>query len=272
MNHQLNMTDISVNRLTEAPSPIETQAVSQQNSLNIQHLSLQLEGRDILTNITAHLPITGITCLIGPSGAGKSTLLRCINRLYEQWQGEIALTGQSIRNADADSLRRQIGLIGQKPALFPCSIRDNVSFGLTRQQRKHIDIESIRAALIQAALWQEVEHRLDEPAEHLSVGQQQRLCLARALILDPAMLLLDEPTSALDPRARDKIERTMLDIAKSIPLLWVTHDLEQAQRIATQIIFMCDGKLIPQGDANTFFNRPERIESREFLRWSVCDC
>lgn len=270
MNHQLNITETTVNRLVESPSTIATQAV--QNSLNIQNLSLELEGRDILTNITAHLPITGITCLIGPSGAGKSTLLRCINRLHEQWQGEIVLTGQSIRNANADNLRRQIGLIGQKPALFPCSIRDNVSFGLSRQQRKHVDIDSIRAALMQAALWHEVEHRLDDPAEHLSVGQQQRLCLARALILDPAMLLLDEPTSALDPRARDKIERTMLDVAKSIPLLWVSHDLEQAQRIATQIIFMCDGKMIEQSDAESFFHHPERIESREFLRWSVCDC
>jgi len=272
MNHQLNMTDTPMNRQTEVLAPAETESISQESSLNIQQLSLQLEGRDILNNITARLPTTGITCLIGPSGAGKSTMLRCINRLHEQWQGEIMLTGQSIRNADADKLRRQIGLIGQKPALFPCSIRDNVSFGLTRQQRKHIDSETIRAALLQAALWPEVEHRLDEPAEHLSVGQQQRLCLARALILNPAMLLLDEPTSALDPRSRDKIERTMLDIANNIPLLWVTHDLEQAQRIATQIIFMCDGKLIEQADADAFFNHPKRIESREFLRWSVCDC
>ncbi len=272
MNQQLNMRDIPVNRRTETPVSTEAQAVSQQNSLNIQHLSLQLEGRDILSDITVDLPSSGITCLIGPSGAGKSTLLRCINRLHEQWWGEIALSGQSIRNADADQLRRKIGLIGQKPALFPCSIRDNVAFGLSRSQRKHIDTATIRAALIQAALWSEVEHRLDEPAEHLSVGQQQRLCLARALILSPAMLLLDEPTSALDPRARDNIEQTMLGIAPHMPLLWVTHDLDQARRIARHIIFMCDGKLIEQADADSFFDQPKRIESREFLRWSVCDC
>ena len=274
MNHQLNMTDVlaQADRQIKAPESAEIQIAIQKNSLSINHLSLQLEGRTILSDITARLPATGITCLIGPSGAGKSTLLRCINRLHEQWQGEISLADQSVRIPDADKLRRKIGLIGQKPALFPCSIRNNVSFGLSHQQRKNIDTETIRATLTQAALWQEVEHRLDEPAEHLSVGQQQRLCLARALMLKPAMLLLDEPTSALDPRGRDMIERTMLDIAKSMPLLWVSHDIDQARRIATHIIFICDGKLIEQGDADSFFHHPRRIESREFLRWSVCDC
>jgi phosphate transport system ATP-binding protein len=263
------MTDTSTTaRRSDAPIQVDMHV----NSLCTDHLSLQLDGREILSDISADLPAAGITCLIGPSGAGKSSLLRCINRLHEQWQGDITLAGQSVRSTNADALRRQIGLIGQKPAVFPCSIRDNVIFGLTRQQRKSISEEGVRTALIQAALWQEVEERLDEPADHLSIGQQQRLCLARALILAPAMLLLDEPTSALDPRSRDIIERTMSELAYAMPLLWVTHDLEQARRISRHIIFICDGRLIEQGDANSFFTRPNCVESREFLRWSVCDC
>jgi len=246
-------------------------------SLSVEHLSLQLADRDILSDISFTLPESGIISLIGPSGAGKSTLLRCLNRLHEQWQGEIILGTHNIRLDDADILRRKIGLIGQKPAVFPCSIRDNVIFGLNRQQRKkinnkQINNKQIQAALQQAALWTEVEQRLDEPATHLSLGQQQRLCLARALILEPSMLLLDEPTSALDPRSRDIIEHSMTALSQHMPLLWVSHDLEQAQRISSHIIFICDGKLIETADAKSFFNHPKRIESREFLRWSVCDC
>ncbi|MDQ6997471.1 MAG: ATP-binding cassette domain-containing protein [Mariprofundus sp.] len=264
MHQQLN----SIETVVKPVNKIEVEA----SRLCIDHLSLQLEGRAILSKLSTTLPATGITALIGPSGAGKSTLLRCLNRLYEQWQGDITWGGQSILNRDTDLLRRQIGLIGQKPAVFPCSIRDNVIFGLSRQQRRAIADEEIHEALKQAALWQEVEHRLGEPAEHLSVGQQQRLCLARALILKPDMLMLDEPTSALDPRSRDIIERSMMELGKSMPLLWVSHDLDQARRISNHILFMCDGKLIEQSDTESFFNHPKRIESREFMRWSVCDC
>ncbi len=240
-------------------------------SLTTQGLSLQLEGRNILTDITLQLP-QGITALIGPSGAGKSSLLRCINRLHEYWAGNIDIAGICVRDIDADALRRQIGLIGQKPAIFPCSIRENVIFGLPRRQRKSVCDEAVRKALIQAALWQEVSDRLHDDARTLSIGQQQRLCLARALILNPSFLMLDEPTSALDPRSRDIIERSLRKIGCRMPLLWVTHDLEQARRISEHIIFICDGKLIEQADAAGFFARPEAIESREFLRWNVCDC
>ncbi len=256
-------------------TPMESGAnkiVSAQPSLCLCNVSLQLDGHAILGEISLHMPQTGITALIGPSGAGKSTLLRCINRLHDGWQGSIELGGQSVRETDVDSLRRQIGLIAQKPAVFPCSIRDNVIFGLPNQQRKSVSDESIRQVLEQAALWREVETRLNDDADTLSVGQQQRLCLARALMLEPSFLLLDEPTSALDPRSRDMIEHSLQSIASQIPLLWVTHDLEQAKRISERVIFICDGRLIEQADASDFFSRPERMESREFLRWNVCDC
>ncbi len=240
-------------------------------SLSMQGLYLQLDGQDILTDMTLQLP-PGITALIGPSGAGKSSLLRCMNRLHEHWTGDIDICGISIRDMDADTLRRQAGLIGQKPAVFPCSIRENVIFGLPRQQRNSVSDAAIHKTLTQAALWQEASDRLHADARTLSIGQQQRLFLARALILNPSFLMLDEPTSALDPRSRDIIERSLKKIGRHIPLLWVTHDLEQAKRISEHVIFICDGKLIEQADADSFFARPAAIESREFLRWNVCDC
>ncbi len=240
--------------------------------LEMEGLRLELGGRMILSDISIALPGHGICCLIGPSGAGKSSLLRCINRLYEGWRGDIRLAGISVRDHEAAAIRRNIGLIGQKPAVFPCSIRDNVTFGLPRRQRRRIDEQALRQALEQAALWGEVRNRLHEPADQLSLGQQQRLCLARALILKPSMLLLDEPTSALDPRSRDIIEHSLSALAGSMPLLWVTHDLEQVRRIAGRIMFVCDGRLIEEGEARAFFSRPARLESREFLRWSVCNC
>ncbi len=240
-------------------------------SLMTRSLSLQLDGSNILTDICLQLP-HGITALIGPSGAGKSSLLRCINRLHDQWTGAIEIGGISARSIDADALRRQVGLIGQKPAVFPCSIRENVIFGLPHKQRKSISDEALRQALSQTALWQEVSERLHADARTLSIGQQQRLCLARALILKPSFLMLDEPTSALDPRSRDMIEHSLQEIGRQMPLLWVTHDLEQAERVSEHVIFICDGKMIEHGTAADFFAHPGAIESREFLRWNVCDC
>lgn len=275
MNHKLDtvsmVEDNPISHELSGSTP-DADNSSQTGGLLIECLTLDLSGRNILADISISLPASGITCLIGSSGAGKSSLLRCINRLHDGWMGHISLASESVRTADAHALRRQIGLIGQKPAVFPCSIEQNVTFGLPRTLRKTIDIDAIHTALEQAALWPEVESRLDEPASHLSLGQQQRLCLARALVLSPAMLLLDEPTSALDPRSRDMIEHAMHKLAADIPLLWVTHDLEQAKRIADQIVFLCDGRLIEQASADVFFSQPKCIESREFLRWSVCDC
>jgi len=255
----------------EAQQAAQTRPSKMIHSLRVQGLSLQLDGRSILNDISLQLP-QGISALIGPSGAGKSSLLRCISRLHEHWTGSIDIGGISTRDIDADALRRQVGLIAQKPAVFPCSIRENIVFGLKRRQRKSISDETVREALTQAALWQEVSDRLNDDARALSIGQQQRLCLARALILKPSFLMLDEPTSALDPRSRDIIEHSLQEIGRSMPLLWVTHDPEQAERVSQHVVFICDGKLIEQADAAEFFTRPEAIESREFLRWQVCDC
>lgn len=237
-------------------------------------VSLRLRDAMILNGLDFQLPATGMVTLIGPSGAGKSSLLRCLNALQPGWRGEITLSGRSIRAwpGGPDALRRHIGLIAQTPCVFPRSIYANVTFGLRgflRRRRSHALAE---ACLRQAALWDEVRDRLHRPAVELSAGQQQRLCIARALAVGPRVLLLDEPTSSLDPRSKQLIEAALSRLAGSMPVLCVTHDLDQARRLGGRTIFMCNGRIIEQGETERFFARPQQIESREFLRWAVCEC
>ncbi len=248
--------------------------VLQEAYVKLAHVSLQLSDKNILQDVSFALPHHGINSLIGPSGAGKSSLLRCLTLLYDDWQGSISINGIETRAwlGGEDDLRRHIGLIAQKPSVFPASIYQNVIFGLSRKERKQNQLARVEQCLKQAALWDEVKERLHNPANTLSVGQQQRLCLARALALEPKVLLLDEPTASLDPRSKQLIEASLHDLAKNMPILCVTHDLEQAQRLQGQVIFMCDGKIIETASAKDFFEQPKRLESREFLRWSVCDC
>ncbi len=272
--------------MTQAQAIVSNHMLLQQNDLNssdseslstalcCEHLSLHLSHQAILKDVTIALPEKGMTSLIGPSGAGKSSLLRCITGLNNGWKGNIRIQNQDVRQwqGGVDALRKEIGLIAQKPAVFPTSISGNVIFGFTRKQRKQNNHAWIQHCLEKAALWDEVKHRLDSPAQSLSLGQQQRLCLARALALKPSMLLLDEPTASLDPRSKQLIETSLKELATWMPILCVTHDLEQTQRLQGQVIFMCDGKIIETGSCHDFFLHPERIETREFLRWSVCDC
>ncbi|MDQ6988325.1 MAG: ATP-binding cassette domain-containing protein [Mariprofundaceae bacterium] len=263
-----------------APSiPNHSPPISETNKpekvcIEVHKLSLQLSGKPILHDVSFTIPSLGITSLIGPSGAGKSSLLRCLNRLYDDWKGNISMNNTPIKkwHGGADVLRQFVGLIAQKPSVFPVSIAENVTFGLPRQQRQQNQDELIQSCLKQAALWNEVKDRLHTPANTLSLGQQQRLCLARALALKPAILLLDEPTSSLDPLSKELIECSITKLAISMPIICVTHDLDQAARLQGQVVFMCDGKVIETGESHAFFTQPKRIETREFLRWSVCEC
>ena len=252
----------------------QVQLKPKKDGLEIEGLSLQLGNTAILQDVNIALGATGITTLIGPSGAGKSSLLHCLNGLQMQWQGEIRRQGRSIRfwPGGWDGLRRHIGLIGQKPCVFPRSIRANVVFGLPGWRQRRKANELVETALRQAALWDEVKDRLDTPAESLSLGQQQRLCIARALAVKPGLLLLDEPTASLDPRSKQLIEQSLKELAETMPVLCVTHDLDQARRLGGEVVFMCDGRVIEQSDSEAFFVQPQRLESREFLRWSVCEC
>jgi len=253
--------------ISQEPEPLNT-------ALCCEQLNLSLSKQSILKGVSFHLPEKGMTSLIGPSGAGKSSLLRCITGLNKGWQGSIRIQNQDVRQwqGGVDALRKVVGLIAQKPAVFPVSIADNVTFGLPKKKRKRNQSVWIQDCLQKAALWDEVKHRLDSPAQSLSLGQQQRLCLARSLALKPSMLLLDEPTASLDPRSKQLIETSLKELATWMPILCVTHDLEQTQRLQGQVIFMCDGKIIETGQCHDFFQHPKRIESREFLRCSVCDC
>ncbi|MDX8381233.1 MAG: ATP-binding cassette domain-containing protein [Ghiorsea sp.] len=242
--------------------------------LSVHHVSLSIQDKHILRDISFTMPKTGITTLIGPSGAGKSSLLRCMNLLNSDWSGSIEVHGQSVKSWSngEDHLRKFIGFIAQKPGIFPTSIFKNVAFGLNKTEHKHDLHDWVQLCLQQAALWDEVKDRVHQSALTLSIGQQQRLCLARALALKPSVLLLDEPTASLDPRSKQLIESSLSALAKQMPVLCVTHDLEQAKRLNGQVVFMCVGKIIEIGDCVSILNSPQKIETREFLRWDVCDC
>ena len=254
--------------------PVASEVPGLPAAMVVRGLDLRLQGQRILQGLDFDIPVRGITALIGPSGAGKSSLLRCLNGLYSQWTGTVWLAGCDVRRwpGGGEALRRRLGLIAQQPCVFPRSIRANVVFGLRGFNRRRRSAAVLEASLRKAALWKEVKDRLAAPAEQLSIGQRQRLCVARALAVQPGLLLLDEPTASLDARSRQLLEQSLVQLSATIPMLWVTHDLEQAARLAARVIFICDGRIIEQGGGAAFFANPQQLESREFLRWSVCDC
>jgi phosphate transport system ATP-binding protein len=210
-------------------------------------------GRPIVAPVTFRVPERSLFAVIGPSGAGKSTLLRTLNRLIDLTPalavtGEVQVAGRSIyeRGVDVDALRRQVGTLFQQPVVFPGSIAANAAFGFralgAAAPKKSERAERVRDALVQVGLWAEVGHRLDESASTLSLGQQQRLCLARALVLAPRALLLDEPTSALDPGATERIEELLRGLKSRLALVLVSHNLGQAERLADQVAALVPGQ------------------------------
>lgn len=215
-----------------------------------------------------------ITALIGPSGCGKSTYLRCINRMNDQIDG-VKISGEFKFNdtdiyaeqTDVVELRKQIGMVFQQPNPFPMSIYDNVVFGLriAGVRDKSMLDEAAQAALKQAAIWDEVKNKLDQNALALSGGQQQRICIARALAVSPNIILLDEPTSALDPHSSRQIETTLLQLKEHYTIITVTHNLQQASRIADRTAFFLQGDLIEAGTTKQIFMNPEHQETSDFI-------
>ncbi|HET7212042.1 MAG TPA: phosphate ABC transporter ATP-binding protein PstB, partial [Terriglobia bacterium] len=213
-----------------------------------------------------------ITALIGPSGCGKSTFLRTLNRMHEtihgtRSEGEVLLDGQNIFELDVVRLRRRVGMVFQKSNPFPKSIFENVAYGLriNKMGGRGLIEEIVEKSLRRAALWDEVKDLLHKSAYSLSGGQQQRLCIARALAVDPEVLLLDEPCSALDPIATAKIEDLLLDLASSCTIVIVTHNMQQAARVADHTGFFLLGKLIEFNRTDVIFKNPARKETEDYI-------
>lgn len=242
--------------------------------LETEGLSFYIKGAPILEDINLSFSKNRITAIIGPSGSGKTTLLRCFNRLYELTsgvvlKGKILFKGNDVASwSDVYQLRRQIGMVFQKPCVFPKSIYQNVIFGLhyLHSSGKDRYSEIVEEKLRQVYLWEEVKDRLHKPASKLSHGQQQRLCIARALALEPEVILLDEPTSSLDPKSREAIERLIKRLKGKHTIIFVTHNLPQAKRIADEVVFICKGRVCETGNAYQFFKNPCEEETREYIK------
>jgi phosphate transport system ATP-binding protein len=240
--------------------------------LRANELNFYYGNYQALHQISIQVQAKKITALIGPSGCGKSTFLRTLNRIYEtirhsRLEGQILLDNEDVLTVDITSLRRRVGMVFQRPNPFPKSIFDNIAYGLrvngmsTRGELK----DKVEQSLRRAALWEEVKDKLHESAYALSGGQQQRLCIARALAVDPEVLLLDEPCSALDPIATSKIEDLMFSLKDQCTMLIVTHNMQQAARVADFTGFFLLGKLIEFDETDVIFKNPARQETEDYI-------
>ncbi|GLX82738.1 phosphate ABC transporter ATP-binding protein PstB [Thalassotalea eurytherma] len=246
----------------------------EQKALDIKNLNLYYGEKQALQNISMAIPKGQVTAFIGPSGCGKSTLLRCINRMNDlvdicRIDGEINLHGENIYNKHVDvaMLRRKVGMVFQRPNPFPKTIYENVVYGLRimgENNRRVLD-EACERSLRSAALWNEVKDRLHDSALGLSGGQQQRLVIARAIAIQPEVLLLDEPTSALDPISTLTIEELINDLKKQFTVVIVTHNMQQAARVSDQTAFMYMGDLIEYSDTNTLFTTPSKKKTEDYI-------
>jgi len=240
--------------------------------LSVSTLNFYYGTRQALYEIDLAIPPNKVTALIGPSGCGKSTFLRTLNRMYEtvpktRVEGEIRLDSRDLLSMDVVEVRRRVGMVFQKSNPFPKSIFDNVAYGLRLSgwMRKHTLEEAVERSLRRAALWDEVKDHLHQSAYALSGGQQQRLCIARALAVDPEALLLDEPCSALDPIATAKIEELMFTLKDTCTLVIVTHNMQQAARVAEYTGFFLMGKLIEFNRTEEIFKRPAKKETEDYI-------
>ena len=245
------------------------------NKIIVENLTLQYaDGTESLRNVSMGFREKAITVLFGPAGGGKSSLLRCINRLNDlteikAQQGRILLDGQNILDTQTDvtALRRKVGMVFARPVVLPLTIRGNLTYGLEvmGEKRKSRMDEAIERSLKQAALWDEVKDRLNEPAIALSGGQQQRLCLARSLALEPEVILLDEPTSGLDPISTGKVEASLQELKKNYTIVLVPHSVQQAARTADFAAFFLQGELVEYGEGSLVFTTPKEKRTEDYV-------
>jgi phosphate transport system ATP-binding protein len=268
----------------ETPAPSEG-SWGQETVFDIERLSVSYAGVRAVADIDLDVFRNRITALIGPSGCGKSTLIRCFNRMNDlipsaHVDGRVLYHGQDLYGSDVDpvEVRKRIGMVFQKPNPFPKSIRDNVAFGPRVLGLKDVD-ERVERALQRSALWDEVKDRLDENAFGMSGGQQQRLCIARALAVDPDVILMDEPCSALDPISTGKIEDLMLELKKDYSIVIVTHNMQQAARVSDMTAFLIvqldeaekhrTGRLIEYDQTEKIFTNPSDQRTEDYVTGKV---
>ena len=241
--------------------------------IQVRNLNLYYGENKALKNISIDLEENKVTAFIGPSGCGKSTFLRTINRMNDlidnvKIEGEILVDGEDIyKSKDVIALRTKVGMVFQKPNPFPMSIYDNIAYGPRLhgiKDKKSLD-EIVEKSLKGAALWDEVKDRLKKSALGLSGGQQQRLCIARTIAVSPEIILMDEPTSALDPISTNKMEELMEELKKKYTVVIVTHNMQQAGRIADKTAFFLNGEIIEYGDTEDIFYKPKDKRTEDYI-------
>lgn len=243
-------------------------------AITVHDLNLHYADKQALRNISLQIPEKKVTSFIGPSGCGKSTLLRCFNRMNDlidccQVRGEILIDEQNIyhKSVNVADLRRKVGMVFQQPNPFPKSIYENVAYALRLQgiRNRLILDEVVEKSLRSAALWNEVKDQLDANALSLSGGQQQRLVIARAIAIEPEIILLDEPASALDPISTLKIEELIYELKQTYSIIIVTHNMQQAGRVSDYTAFMHMGELIEFSDTSTLFTNPQERQTEDYI-------
>ena len=243
-----------------------------QSIITVKDLNLWYGQSQALKHINIDIPEKSLTALIGPSGCGKSTFLKTLNRMNDlipgvKITGEVLYGGQNIFESDVNNLRKEIGMVFQKPNPFPMSIYDNIAYGpRTHGISNRVELDEIvERALRDAAIWDEVKDRLKKNALGMSGGQQQRLCIARALAVEPKILLMDEPTSALDPISTSRIEELVMELKEKYTIVMVTHNMQQAVRVSDYTAFFLLGELVEFGKTGDIFSQPRDKRTEDYI-------
>lgn len=275
LNQQIEA--LTVNPVMTTDRLTQLKKVMKNHTLRVENLDVYIEDQHILKDINLSIPEKSITCIIGPSGCGKSTFLKTLNRMHDE-SPEVRISGKVLVNdeniydkyVNVIDTRKRMGLLAQRPCPLPMSIFDNVAYGPRIhgiKKRKAIN-QTVIKYLQYVGLWDEVRGRIRSSANRLSIGQQQRLCLARGLAIEPEYILGDEATSALDPLSTKIIEELFIKLKDKYTVILVTHTLRQAKRIADHIVFMYLGKIIETGTAEEFFGNPRHKLTRDYLSGS----
>jgi len=248
--------------------------VNPQARFSLAGVTCRYSGSVAARDVTMDIPTQGVTAFIGPSGCGKSTILRCLNRMNDvvpgfSLTGQVELDGDDIYTPTTDpvAIRRRVGMVFQRSNPFPASIFDNVAYGMklnNLQSRAELEVK-VEDSLRAAGLWDEVKDRLDTTASMLSGGQQQRLCIARALAVEPEVLLFDEPASALDPISTQRVEELVLELGKKLTVVIVTHNLQQASRVADRTAFFLLGRLVEYAPTVDLFTNPRDGQTEAYV-------